>query len=133
MVALALVCRAAFFTLSATCAWTPAALAEPPRAARADDGCANLTSPFGIEGHEHQIAHASDSGRNERSRDQTHARVRQARVRRAGARVAPRGRLQGVAPGDALYMAALFGHKPPRPNSAPELCGEMLQWLATRP
>lgn len=39
MAALALVCRAAFFILSATCAWTPAALAEPSRAARSTPTC----------------------------------------------------------------------------------------------
>jgi len=39
MAALALVCRAAYFTLCVTCAWTPAALAEPPRAARSRPTC----------------------------------------------------------------------------------------------
>ena len=36
MAALALVCRAAFFTLSATCAWTSAALAATRRLIEAD-------------------------------------------------------------------------------------------------
>ena len=61
------------------------------------------------------------------------ARVRQTRVRWAGARVAPRGRLQGSRRAMRCTWPLSSGTNRPERIRRPTLCGEMLQWLATRP